>query len=326
MRRLQNILLVLENNGEQEFALQRAVSLAVANQARLTVIDVLPDVSHEMRRLMGRRRSGDLQQALVRGRCRDLEKMVAEAAADLPCTVNVLQGTAFVEIIRQVLRQEHDMVIKTVQRQSVLRRMLFGSADMHLLRKCPCPVLLVKPREEEHYRRILAAVDIEPTADDEQMADLNRQILEMASSVAFAEFCELHIVHAWQVAGKKLLNTLHFKAQKEEIRGWIRQQESQLKKRHHEFEKQVQALLGERGKEFLQLTVHMVEGYADQVIPRLAEDVAADLVVMGTVARTGLPGILMGNTAESILGQLDCSVLAVKPHGFQTPVTLANDA
>ena len=47
-----------------------------------------------------------------------------------------------------------------------------------------------------------------------------------------------------------------------------------------------------------------------------------DLVVMGTVARTGVPGFIMGNTAEMILNQIDCSVLAIKPSGFVTPVTL----
>jgi nucleotide-binding universal stress UspA family protein len=42
---------------------------------------------------------------------------------------------------------------------------------------------------------------------------------------------------------------------------------------------------------------------------------------MGTVARTGISGFFMGNTAETILNQLNCSVLAVKPHGFVTPVS-----
>ena len=57
-------------------------------------------------------------------------------------------------------------------------------------------------------------------------------------------------------------------------------------------------------------------------IPAFAKEIKADLVVMGTVARTGLSGFFMGNTAETILNQLDCSVLAIKPPGFVTPVTL----
>jgi nucleotide-binding universal stress UspA family protein len=43
---------------------------------------------------------------------------------------------------------------------------------------------------------------------------------------------------------------------------------------------------------------------------------------MGTVARTGIEGLLIGNIAETILRRVDSSVLAVKPHGFETPVRL----
>lgn len=43
---------------------------------------------------------------------------------------------------------------------------------------------------------------------------------------------------------------------------------------------------------------------------------------MGTVCRTGAPGLLIGNTAEKILYEVDCSVLTVKPDGFVTPVRL----
>ena len=45
-------------------------------------------------------------------------------------------------------------------------------------------------------------------------------------------------------------------------------------------------------------------------------------VVVATGARTGIPGFLIGNTAESILDSIDCPVLAVKPRSFVTPVAL----
>ena len=44
---------------------------------------------------------------------------------------------------------------------------------------------------------------------------------------------------------------------------------------------------------------------------------------MGTVGRTGIRGLFIGNTAEAILNQVKCSVLAVKPSGFETPVRLS---
>ena len=41
---------------------------------------------------------------------------------------------------------------------------------------------------------------------------------------------------------------------------------------------------------------------------------------MGTVARGGLPGILIGNTAERLLHSVPCSLLAVKPDDFICPL------
>ena len=71
-----------------------------------------------------------------------------------------------------------------------------------------------------------------------------------------------------------------------------------------------------------ELRLHVIKGPAEQVVPELARELEVDLVVMGTVARTGIDGFFMGNTAESILGDLDCSVLTMKPPGFTSPVTL----
>ena len=48
----------------------------------------------------------------------------------------------------------------------------------------------------------------------------------------------------------------------------------------------------------------------------------SDQVVMGTVCRTGLAGFFIGNTAESVLQQVNCSVLVLKPEGFVSPVKL----
>ncbi|HNA21902.1 MAG TPA: universal stress protein, partial [Agitococcus sp.] len=61
-----------------------------------------------------------------------------------------------------------------------------------------------------------------------------------------------------------------------------------------------------------------------KLIPALSHNLAIDLVVMGSVARTGIAGLIIGNTAETILEQLQCSVLVLKPQGFISPVTLVD--
>ena len=52
----------------------------------------------------------------------------------------------------------------------------------------------------------------------------------------------------------------------------------------------------------------------------MAQHLAADLIALGTVGRSGIKGLLLGNTAEKVLGTCDCSILTVKPDGFVSPI------
>ena len=70
--------------------------------------------------------------------------------------------------------------------------------------------------------------------------------------------------------------------------------------------------------------IHLVKGEPGEVIPQVAEERRPELIVMGTVARIGIPGFFIGDTAERVLASGDGSVLAVKPKGFVTPVALGD--
>lgn len=69
---------------------------------------------------------------------------------------------------------------------------------------------------------------------------------------------------------------------------------------------------------------HSIEGDACSVIPEVAAREQVDLIVMGTVARVGLEGYFIGNTAETVLNRVACSVLTIKPEGFVSPIKLAS--
>ncbi len=68
--------------------------------------------------------------------------------------------------------------------------------------------------------------------------------------------------------------------------------------------------------------LHLLKGEAREEIPARAKRLQVDCIIMGTVAHTGVRGFIVGNIAETILDQFDCSVLAIKPPGFVTPVAL----
>jgi nucleotide-binding universal stress UspA family protein len=75
-------------------------------------------------------------------------------------------------------------------------------------------------------------------------------------------------------------------------------------------------LLGDDSYNVINPGLHLLKGPAQKAIPVAVKNLQADLVVIGTVARTGVSGFLIGNTAEEILDHLSCSVLAVKPTDF----------
>ena len=85
---------------------------------------------------------------------------------------------------------------------------------------------------------------------------------------------------------------------------------------------QFDKLLEKYPLENLKCQLYFLEGKAGILLPELAKKKQIDLIVMGTVCRIGLAGIFIGNTAEKVLQQVDCSVLTVKPDGFATPVML----
>jgi nucleotide-binding universal stress UspA family protein len=308
--------------------MELAVALAETNQASLTVMAVVPRVIAGIGMPEGGPISANLQTAIVNNQSRNLEACVRPYRQRIEIETQVLIGTHFLEVIREVLRNRRDLVIKSPEQQEWLDR-VFGSDDMHLLRKCPCPVWLVRPRPEKGYRRILAAVDLDDDGLPKEVQSsqvLNRQILEMASSLALAESAELHIVYAWEAIGESLMRHGPFlMTSDEQVDTYVERIRRHLSARLDSTMADMKASMGE-AMDFLHPQTHLVKGWARKEIPALARHLEIDLVVMGTVARTGMPGFIMGNTAETILNQLDCSVLAIKPPGFVTPVTLKGEA
>jgi len=326
MKRFKNILCVIKPDEASWSSLERAVTLAQNNQATLTVVDVVEEIAAGIGISAGGPISADLQASVVSDHERAMETLLAPFRSRIAIGSKVLVGVSFLEIIREVLRSEHDLVIKVPEEHDWFDR-FFGSDDMHLLRKCPCPVWLIKPGAPKAYRRILAAVDVDegyPPAEMASRRELNDQVLAMAASQALSDFAELHVVNAWEAVAESAMRGAFMNTSEEKIQAYVEQARQRHQTNLEELMREVIGGLGQDAVNYLKPQVHLVKGRGRKEIPALAKGIDADLVVMGTVARTGIPGFIMGNTAETILNQIDCSVLAVKPPGFTTPVTLVD--
>lgn len=326
MQRFKDVLCVAAPDSFNGAALERAAALAKNNQACLTVVEVIDKIPPNNKLLDRFISPEDLQAKIVAEHRKGLEKLVAPWNTNIEIQTKVLIGIPFFEVIREVLRNGRDLVIKAAESGELLDR-VFGSDDMHLLRKCPCPVWLVKSKSPKVYHRILAAVDVDDCYPSEELNTrhlLNLQILEMASSLALSESAELHIVHAWEAIGEGAMRSAVMTRTEEEIIAYVEEVRQQYKQKLNVLIDGINSKLGQDVLEYLNPQTHLMKGSPRKEIPVLAQDIEADLVIMGTVARTGIPGFFMGNTAETILNRLDCSVLAIKPPAFVTPIKMEN--
>jgi nucleotide-binding universal stress UspA family protein len=320
MKRFKSILYVSEPSVTQDAVMARAVSLAENNQANLMVVDVVPAIMAGIRMPPGGPISADLQDAVQTERRMALDSLIGPFKQRVNIETKLLMGKTFLEVIRTVLHQDHDLVVKPAENPDWVER-LFGSDDMHLLRKCPCPVWLMKAEEKADYDCIVAAIDFDPAEPESAVADLNRTIVELSSSLAISDFASLHLVHAWNAPAEGLLRTWS------DNPGAVLSSYVKSERQSHQAGMDIvrQGLferIGQDAYDYLKPHFHLAQGSPAEVVPRLTQQLGADVVVMGTVARTGIPGLIIGNTAEAILDQLKCSVLAVKPTGFVSPVKL----
>lgn len=203
----------------------------------------------------------------------------------------VLPGKPWLETVREVLRGSHDLVVVEGGEPPGM-----SSEVLHLLRKCPCPVWVVRAARPR-VRRVLAAVDV--TAVDADHRSLNELILSYAVQVTSRPETELHIVHAWRPGRAP------------EGGDW-----------RADYARRLEDLLKGHGLDQARTHIHIVEGEPAKAIIETIGELDVDLVIMGTVCRTAVAGLLIGNTAETVLREVPCGVLALKPAGFVTPVRL----
>ena len=324
MKPFENILFVVNPDEPCALVLERTVALAENNQAALTVVDVLPQLALGT----GAPETGtlalELQAGLAAERGALLEGLVSPFREQLPIRTRVLTGTPYLEVVREVIRAGHDLVVRPPERPGWLDR-VFGSDYMHLLRKCPCPVWLIQCAAANARPRILATVDADdryPAEELETRRALNHEVLGRAAALALSEFAELHVASVWDAMGESLLRGPFGNTPEEKIAPYVAYARQRVATNLDRLMLDLEDTIGKETVQYLKPSVHLVKGSARKEIPALARQLEADLVVMGTVARTGIPGLIMGNTAEAILEQIECSVLAIKPPGFVTPVSL----
>lgn len=223
----------------------------------------------------------------------------ASGKEPLAIETEVVWGVPWEVVIGLVETRGFDLVVKPARGLSHSGRVFFGATALHLFRRCPCPVWVVG--DDGHLpQRILVTLD--PSADATRRA-VGAKLLAWGEQVRAAADADLEVVSAWDAPGADLLKA-HLEPS--ELERYVRDALEQA-------ENGLQSILDESDAAGCVKRVNLLRGSPRDLVPAFAEDREFDLIVVGTLGRTGLAGELLGETAELILRSVGCSVLVVAP-------------
>lgn len=204
---------------------------------------------------------------------------------------------AWQAVVRCVVEAPADLVLVGKRSEVDPDGPLLGSQATKLLRTCPCAVWVVKPGATTPPRRLLAATDLEPVGE---------RVIERASQLATFADAELHVVHSFQFTMAAQLEA---------------NEEGFIERMGDETTQRIREVLTQVGHDPEAAHLHVGLTTPTRAVLECVERYEPDLVVMATISRGGVAGLLLGNTAERLLQRLDTCLLTVKPADFVCPVS-----
>lgn len=305
MMEYKNILVMADPTKSEQPSLRRAVFLARSYGAKISVILAVYDLSYEMTSMLSQQERDSMREVVVGQHQQWLDEVINQYS-DISMTTSVVwHNRPFEAAIKHVQSNGHDLLIKATHQHDKLKSVIFTPTDWHLLRKSPCDVLLVKDHDWPVDGTIVTAVNA--VSEDKDHINLNNKVLQHATDMAKVINANVKVINAFPGTPVNIAI---------EIPEFNSSDYNNSVKTHHV---QKTATLAEKFG-ICESDCLVEEGLAEDVIPRLSTELDAELVIIGTIGRTGLSAAFIGNTAEHVIDGINCDLLAVKPDGFQCPV------
>ena len=301
--------MVLNSTGfAAETAVRYCQQLSEALDAKISVVDILPPVSDRWNHFLRSKYDLDTGEEIRQERVKELQEFLESKNVDWPVVVK--RGTALIEISRLAVESHCELVVKPQLDED---SHMFGSLAKQLVRKCPTAVLLVKTSGKGKLQSIMAAIDPDPNFEEQEA--LNKSVLQLANALSSTIKGSLSVAAAWTIFAESYLRGPRMQISDAEFT----ELESDEKKKHHDM---LLSLGKSIGIELKEEELFLTKGLPNLAVPYAAKKAKTDILVMGSIGRVGVPGLLIGNTAEKIIDSMKCSVLTLKPPGYKSPLKL----
>lgn len=284
-------------------ALRQAIRIAGQNQARLQVIHVIEtlvamDLEEALRPFQADIRAGLIKDA---GKTWEEFRAGVPEASGLELAVEV--DNPVVALLRRVSQQAADLLVLGTHGTSPPDRGP-GTLATACVRHAMASVLLVRDPHAGPFTSIVACIDFSATS---------LKGLEQAVRMATQGGATLHVVHVFSAPWHRL----HAWAPTPQASAdYQKQYRDGLRRRLEAFCEPFREDMAALRPQF---EIFDYPGHG-RGITEFVTQVGAELVVLGTRGRTNLRDLLIGSTAERVVRDAPCSILAVKPEGFEHPL------
>ena len=300
MIKYRNLLVIIDPDMEMQPALHRAVEIArLQDDAAITLFMPIYDFSYEITSILSVAERDEMRAGVIAQRDAWLKGMILpyqEEGLNLECKV-IWHSRPFEGILQEISNYKYDLLITSAHQHSLLETFIFTPTDWHLIRKSPIPLLLVKEHGWPENGAILLALNFSGEPEQER---LNIKLLREATQVAHLVKAKLHLVNT--VPSPALNIAL-------EVPGFTPELYSDALHQHHITLMEEFAALHHIPSN----QTHVLDGLPEDVLPELAHELDAELILLGCSGRTGWSAALIGNTAEQVVDSLQCDLLVVKP-------------
>lgn len=188
--------------------------------------------------------------------------------------------------------KEFDLIVKAGHRSETF---FHTPCDWELIRSLKIPVLIASQERWRNKHNVLAAIN--PSPKNEAHRQLNATILHWSKKWADTFGASLHVVYCLPVS--KILKELD-----------IIDLEEYAQIHRQEGEDKLDTLLREHG--ISDAKIHITAGSPDRTIPHCANEIKAELVVMGSTGRSGIKSIIFGNVTEKVMHNLRTDSLSIE--------------
>ncbi len=298
MSRTNRILAATDFSERAEAAVSRAAMLAADNNATLELLHVIYDLPlTRASRVLATLPDG-LENQIMKPVSEHLEKL----AGDLRKRHGISVETSIVTGRPAAAIAEHtddssstpDLIVIGPHRKAMLRNAIMGTTAQNLVRTAPCNTLVVKNKPKTEYQRVLVPVDF---------SDHARQAVIEALNIA--PKANIHIEHVFEVPYEHyaLYGAIAEDAA-ESVRSAAEQQARE------DMDAFMERLAPEIGERKVQAEVH--PGYPAADIDRRAEELDAELIVMGAFGQSDITYALLGSVTVSVMLNTPRDLLAIR--------------